>query len=249
MAKNKPDKDRSQAKPPREPGAWPLPYWLRLLLSVWLAWHVFAIFMAPMSLQPKPSQLAVNTAQGPWLAWYTSPLFFNGGYSFFSPDPPMSGRLIRYKVYGEGEQPIVEGEFPNRNNPKYATQWPRLWYHRHMMLVDQSGDMPILPPAGPQSSEAEQRRVAEQNHQLVLRSFARHLLRKHGGRAVQLELVEHLSLSPDAVRGDANNPPANPTDPQFYRVVKTVVERESQLSQPLVPQQTGGELLPQGRGA
>ncbi|MCA9239062.1 MAG: hypothetical protein KDA37_02630 [Planctomycetales bacterium] len=228
-----------------------MPYWLRLLLSVWLAWHVFAVFMAPMSLQPKPSQLAVNTAQGPWLSWYTSPLFFNGGYSFFSPDPPMSGQLIRYKVYGEGQQPIVEGEFPNRNNPKYATQWPRLWYHRHMMLVDQSGNMPILEPpaeesADPQVREELQRRLAEQNHQLALRSFARHLLRKHRGKAVQLELIEHMSLGFEAVREGVE-----PTDPRLYRVVKSVVEREDQLAQPLVPEQTsrGAEPLPQGRGA
>ncbi|TWT33481.1 hypothetical protein KOR34_33130 [Posidoniimonas corsicana] len=236
MAKNKPT-DQAEPKPKRAPkpkpapGPWPFPYWLRLCLSVWLAWHMFVVFMAPLSLQPKTSLLTETIAQSKLIRWYSDPLYLNGGYSFFSPDPPPGGRVYRYTVYGEGNQPIAEGEFPNRANPNHATQWPRLWYHRHMMLVDQSTFAPLAP-------------TEEETRRLFMRSYARHLLRKHGGQSIKLESVTHDLLMPDGVLSGQD-----PTDPELYRSELTVVERADQLDQPLLPEdmfQPPAELLPQG---
>lgn len=200
------------------------------MLSLLLAWHVLVVFMAPLSLQPKTSQLAFNTAQSPYIRWYTEPLYLNGGYAFFSPDPPQGGSLIRYKVYGDAAEPIAEGEFPNRNNPKHPTQWPRLWYHRQMMLVDQGMGLSVIQPSV-DGGEPAARQAEQQNIQLALRAYARHLLRKHEGLTVELDLVAHDSLHPEQARAGAD-----PTDPSQYRPLMKVVERSDQLEQPLLPE-------------
>ncbi len=210
---------------------------------MWLAWHLFVVFMAPLSLQPKTSLLADSVAQSRFVRWYTDPLYLNGGYSFFSPDPPSGGQLIRYKVYGDGADPIAEGEFPNRNNPKHATQWPRLWYHRQMMLVDQSSDMRVVEPRD--ASEEARMSAERQSHELVLRAYARHLLRKHDGNTVSVELLAHDSLVPQQVLSGVD-----PTDPAQYRSLVTIVERKDQLEQRLLPErptQPAPEFLPPGR--
>ncbi|TWT77412.1 hypothetical protein Pla123a_20730 [Posidoniimonas polymericola] len=267
MAKNKSDeaaspKEKPAKKPRPEPGPWPLPYWARLGLSVWLAWHVFVVFMAPLSLQPKNSELTRVTAQSPFVRWYTDPLYLNGGYSFFSPDPPMAGQLVRYRVLGESGEPIAEGEFPNRANSNHATQWPRLWYHRHMMLADQAGDLRVFGPP-PNATYDDVRRTQQQNLELNLRSYARHLLRTHGGQAVELQYIEHRSLNPEEFRprvladGTVQPPPdISATDPSLYRTVLTLTERAGQLEQPLLPPRfynqsspAEPESLPLGGGA
>lgn len=231
MAKNKPEKPATpKPRAASPPGEWPLPFWLRLTASVALAWHLAAVFLPPLSLQPKSSQLAVVTAQSQFLRWYTDPLYLNGGYSFFSPDPPLGGRLIRYVVYGESGEPIVEGEFPNRRSTSYATQWPRLWYHRHMMLVDQSADLQFYPPDD--MSPTGLQRASRRNHELALRCYARHLLRKHHGQRAELKLISHRSLEPEEVQAGLE-----PTDPSLYRTEFTVVESAEQLGEPLLPTQ------------
>ena len=53
----------------------------------------------------------------------------DNGYRFFAPDPGPS-YLIRFEYLGEDGQLLATGRIPD-----LATQRPRLFYHRHLMLA------------------------------------------------------------------------------------------------------------------
>lgn len=182
-----------------------------------IVWHLFVVFISPMWSPPLTSELVERVSQNKYVRMYSDPLYLNGGYGFFGPDPPSRGRLVRYQVFDEEDEVVVEGEFPNRANPDYPRQWPRLWYHRHMMLCDQVFEVRYYDSP-------------EKNLRLGLRSYARHLLRKHGGASIKLQFLEHAVLRFADVREGKD-----PTDDEFYRVLTTVVEHRSQLAEPLIP--------------
>jgi hypothetical protein len=98
----------------------------------------------------------------------------------------------------------------------------------------------------PRDASEEARMSAErQSHELVLRVYARHLLRKHDGNTISLELLAHDSLVPQQVLGGVD-----PTDPAQYRSLVTIVERKDQLEQRLLPERPAlpaPEFLPAGR--
>ncbi|TWT41569.1 hypothetical protein [Botrimarina hoheduenensis] len=198
---------------------------LRVAIGVAVSWHLLCVFISPFSVRPS-SELAERLAQGPWIRWYTDPLYLNHGYHFFGPEPPIN-QLMRYAVYDENGAELATGEFPNKSE-----QWPRLYYHRHMMLADQAD----LAPG--QSIEEAVR--------LSLRSYARHLLRKHDGAEARVNCVRHALLDPQEVlRG------VDPNAAETFLPVDSVIERARDLSTPLVGPvrgQGGGESLPFGGG-
>lgn len=202
--------------------------WLKLLLSFALAWHLFAVFISPLSVRPSSElvgRLAQSTQFDDWptylgVQWYSDPLYLNHGYHFFAPDPPVN-QLVRYAVLDDAGSVIAEGEFPNTDQ-----QWPRLYYHRHMMLADQA---PLAPGGTP-----------DESIQLALRSYARHLLRRHEGAEARLDCVRHEVLIPFEVQEGVD-----PNDPSKFTPVASVTEYRSQLDRPLLPERAP-ESLPQG---
>jgi hypothetical protein len=225
---------RPQQPPPeRKPKPKPAPGGLRAawrwLISAAIVFHMAGVFVAPWYLglrtgegfalpprdsmgrtippdQVRPDQLRFEP---PWLIdwlWfkfrhYDNLLFINHGYEFFSPDPVWN-HLLQYEVYDAAGQKVGEGRMPDR---RY--QWPRLFYHRHMMLVEQSLDLP--------GSELE---IADQ------------LCDKHGGERVHLELIRHHLLTPqqvlDGVKLD---------DPRTYEVVREMDHRRRPKREPSDP--------------
>ena len=214
---------------PQPKGASPAGFslWLRVLLSIGLAWHLFAVFISPLSVQPS-SEVIARLAQPyqfvDWpnylgTQWYTDPLYLNHGYHFFAPEPPVN-QLIRYTVLDESGSVLAEGEFPNKEQ-----QWPRLYYHRHMMLADQAG----LAPGG----------SPDESLRLSLRSYARYLLRRHEGTEARLDCVRHGHLIPfDVIAG------ADPNAPETFSFVTNVSEQSYNLDQPLMPTNEPEELAP-----
>jgi len=96
-----------------------------LLLSLALAFHVFAVFISPAAMPPVSPLLL----DGYRLALpYNKALFLNHGYHFFAPDPGAS-TLISWSIPREGDAPLV-GRFPD------VTIRPRLLYHRYFMLAE-----------------------------------------------------------------------------------------------------------------
>lgn len=95
------------------------------ILSLWLCWHVFCVFIAPAAMPPASPLLerGHNLARP-----YNEALFLNHGYHYFAPDPGAS-TLISYTIPRPGDAPIV-GRFPD------VRIKPRLLYHRYFMLAE-----------------------------------------------------------------------------------------------------------------
>ena len=213
---------KQKQNPPQQPAA-PAPglsmAW-RITLSALITWHLLAVFLSPFSVPPS-SEVVTRLAQSKAIRWYTDPLYLNHGYHFFGPEPPVN-QLIRYAVLDEGGQVIAEGEFPNLDQ-----QWPRLYYHRHMMLADQS-------TLAPGSS-------AEESIRLSLRAYARHLLRTHEGAEARLDCVRHEQLSPFEVQQEED-----PNAPERFVAVASVTERAADLDYPLIEPRGAESIAPRG---
>lgn len=142
---------------------------IRLVVSAAVLLHLSAMFIAPWANQSEPRTLPPDFAarrrppgsdlasaavlrpeQPPaetdfrppplidvlirFFRPYLNATYTNHGYDFFTPDPSGS-YLIGYQVKDEAGQAIAEGQYPNLDD-----QWPRLFYHRHMMLAAQIDD-------------------------------------------------------------------------------------------------------------
>lgn len=194
-----PEKPVKKKKPAKKRASGELPWhpvW-RWLVSLLVVLHLLAVFSAPWDLAttagggalppgyearrpprplPPPNspvwQMPIVT-QGlhAFFHDYLNLLYLNHGYEFFAPDPAGS-HIIDYQVT-KSDGKVVEGRLPS-----HEEHWPRLLYHRHMMLADQTL-MPVLGPASGQH-------------------YADHLATIHGGSA-KLQLKAHFLLSPQQV--------------------------------------------------
>ena len=121
-----------------------------------------------------PEALASYRSRFPLIWHYANLLYINNGYDFFSPDPTFN-TIIRYEVYDAAGQSIIKGELPNKRE-----QWPRLLYHRYMMLADQSSD-----PRNVRLGWTDK--------------IGQALLAEYDGATVHMETVRHHLLTPEEV--------------------------------------------------
>lgn len=205
MAKKKASSAEDQPEPPakkkpvkkKAPGELPWhPVW-RWLVSLLVVMHLVAVFSAPWDLAitmdggALPPDYAAQMPQQPvpppnspvwqmpvvsqglhqFFHHYLNLLYLNHGYEFFAPDPAGT-HVIDYQVTAADGQ-VVEGRLPS-----HQQQWPRLLYHRHMMLAEQT----LMPAMGPQSGQ----------------HYANHLATVHGGNS-RLALKSHFLLSPQQI--------------------------------------------------
>ncbi|MBM4076575.1 MAG: hypothetical protein FJ267_13170 [Planctomycetes bacterium] len=131
-------------------------------MSVLLAFHVFAIFVAPSAMPPASALLeqCYNFALP-----YNEALFLNHGYHFFAPDPGSSS-LMAYSIPQAGNIPLKK-RIPDKSI------WPRLLYHRYFMLAENVSSF----------SEKSQNEFYE--------AYARHFARIHNADRVTLYSVSH----------------------------------------------------------
>lgn len=137
-----------------------------VLLNVWLAFHVFAVFISPAGMPPA-SPLLMDAAR--MALPYNQMFFLNHGYHFFAPDPGAS-TLIEYSVDRPGDIPI-RGRFPD------TATFPRLLYHRYFMLAE---NVRAFPPE-----------IQEQ----VLEGYARHFAALHDSDQIHLSFISHQPSS------------------------------------------------------
>jgi hypothetical protein len=180
---------------------------LRIVVSVVLLWHVFAVFMAGLSVPPSSPLASVIAQEG--MQWYLDALAMNHGHHFFAPEPP-EGVLVRYELL-DMEGKMHAGEFPDRKE-----YWPRLRYHRHFMLADQA-TIPAI--------NENDRKLGTS---IYLRAYGRHLLRIHNGQQVRLQRVIHRVLEPPLFRTPETQSWSY-THPNTYRVDAEVVVQRSEL--------------------
>jgi len=216
---SKPATKKKPAVKTRAPGDLPWhPVW-RWLVSLLVVLHLLAVFCAPWDLatfdalppgfveptdvrgQPRPLPPDSILWQRPvvprWLHRrlfhdYLNLLYLNHGYEFFAPDPAGT-HVIDYQVT-QPDGTVVEGRLPSHD-----LHWPRLLYHRHMMLAEQTQ----MPAMGPPSGQ----------------HYANHLAMLHGGTS-QLQLKFHALLPPHRV---AEKTPLDA--PATFQVVGTVEGR------------------------
>jgi hypothetical protein len=148
--------------------------WLRRGLTLFLLVHLASICVPPISVEPA-SLFSSYLWTG--LQPYIQATFLDHGYRFFAPEPGPS-HLVRYELtLPDGTQ--QEGIFPN-----LAEEWPRLLYHRHFMLSEFVNSL------------ASYREEAELSY---AKSYAHHLLRKHGANQVTLYLRRHAIPTPEQI--------------------------------------------------
>lgn len=163
---------------PRENGGRPgrLGPALRIAISILIVWHFGLIFLAALSI-PFSSPLVYALAQKPPMQWYLDALYLNQGHSFFAPEVG-PGHVIYYELFDASNRLLEDGTLPNKKE-----YWPRLRYHRHFMLADQSE----LPPADGQNEHYWEEKYLD--------AFARHLLRQAGdAQTVRVRRYAHWPL-------------------------------------------------------
>jgi hypothetical protein len=197
---NQPPAAQAKQPPAQQPPATPkrpslgLPWhaaW-RWLVSLLVIAHMGAVISAPWSLATRDALPPGYTAPpgqpevpGPTSEVWQEPvvlrqlhhtfhhylnlIYMNHGYEFFAPDPAGT-HLISYQVT-KPDGTTVSGLFPD-----LEAQWPRLFYHRHMMLADQTLMM------GRASCQ----------------HYADHMATIHGGPS-RIKWMIHMLLSPQDV--------------------------------------------------
>lgn len=174
----------------------------KLIASILVAFHVFAVFAAPCASPPPASdtwQWIAGRLDGKdgWLTPYLRAAYLNHGYRFFAPNPGPS-HLVRYEIDLQSGGKI-EGKFPDPEE-----HFPRLLYHRMFMLSETAFNMadPVLtlPEAGT-LTEAEQRtfdlQLAAADE--LADSIARRFLAEHNGKRIRLYLQTHELPFPNDV--------------------------------------------------
>jgi len=209
---------------PRKSGGWPL--FVRVFVSLFVLFHLFAVFIAPMSMavslvprRETDRPLAIAVAQRPPVQWYLDALYLNHGYSFFAPDPG-EGHLIRFQVFDDRGSVIKEGEFPSKTD-----FWPRLRYHRYFMLAEQC-------QIGIGNDAAD-----KQWQQSYLKNYAKELLREYGGQSVRVQRMVHWPLHREDA---AKDPPMKLDDPRTYEKQMEVMQRRQDLDMPPTSQNQSG---------
>ncbi|HEX3601947.1 MAG TPA: hypothetical protein VHU84_17470 [Lacipirellulaceae bacterium] len=149
------------------------------LISVWIVWHFSAIFIAAMCIPGPSSPLAEIVAENPKspMFLYLNALYLNQGHSFFAPTVG-PGHVLHYEYFDASNQRLGDGTLPDKKE-----HWPRLLYHRYMMLADQLDMM-----AGDKAANDAHRKA-------YLEAFGRQLLRNNrSAQAVRVQLFAHFPL-------------------------------------------------------
>ena len=201
---------------------------VRGIVSVILAFHVAAVFIAPWAGPPPSSRLSVGVRNS--IGYYLDAVSMNHGYRFFAPNPGAS-HIVRYRAQLR-DGSYQEGQFPNLEE-----HWPRQLYHRHFMIAErvnthQEDVITIFPEPVPPGQRPdfqllprrEQQRLnvqfqtagrlhneAKGRLEQFVRPIADRLMLEHDAVAVELWCVEHRIPFREAVVEGAKL-----DDPQFY---------------------------------
>jgi len=177
-----------------------LPRAVRIVVSCALVFHLSAVFVAPFAAGPASDLGLVLRA---WFRPYIEVNDLDHGYKFF--DEPGPSFRIRYRIeVAESGQPI-DGVFPDRD-----LHWPRLLYHRHLMLADHNQRVyrrdADAPPASQRDARVEAIWTAEKRlSDIYTRSYCQHLLHKYAAqgacRVTLIGLIRTLPTPDDVKAG------------------------------------------------
>ena len=184
----------------------------RAVVSVLILLHLAAIFAAPLSAPPPSSMMGQQA--GATFEPYLRALCLYNGYRFFAPNPGPS-HLVRYEIESKSGE-TINGTFPDRKK-----HWPRLLYHRYLMLAETLYNLSSLPPSetfriqqfeleveisrlreekhfelAQRMQEIKDRELFQYNNQLkrrkeTIKAIVDELSRRHEADSIRLYLVEH----------------------------------------------------------
>jgi hypothetical protein len=157
----------------------------RAVASVGLFAYLAAVIVPPLAGPPPASGLAIAALRP--LRPLVGALSLGHGYRFFAPDPG-PGHAIRWSMeLADGSR--LQGVIPDREADR-----PRLLYHRRFMVSEKIAV--LVPPA---DAPEDVRQRSRGDWQPLVKDVAGHLLARHGGTRVTLELIEHYLPTPEEV--------------------------------------------------
>ena len=157
----------------------------RAVASAGIILYLAAVIMPPLAGPPPASGLAVAMLQP--LRPLVGAAYLGHGYRFFAPDPG-PGHSIRWTME------LADGSTRTGVIPDRDADRPRLLYHRRFMISEKIAA--LVPPDG---APEEARRQSRGDWQPLAMDVAGHLLERHGGTRVTLQLVEHYLPTPEEV--------------------------------------------------
>lgn len=182
-------------QPPPPVDSWTAP--ARLLASVALLVHLAAVALPPLAGPPPASRLA-NLLLEP-LRPLVGGLYLGHGYRFFAPDPG-PGHSIRWTIRD------ADGGTRSGSIPDAASDRPRLLYHRRFMVGEKIAA--LVPTV---EAPAAVREEARREWLPLVKGVARNVLRTHGGKQVELAMVEHYLPTPeDVIAGEQGSDVVTP---------------------------------------
>lgn len=184
----------------------------KIVVSLLLSVHLFAVFAAPCASPPPSSDLwqeiAGQTDRGDGLFLpYLRLGYLNHGYRFFAPNPGPS-HLVRYEIDLKTGG-TIKGEFPDPDE-----HFPRLLYHRMFMLSETAFNLasPVLTPAEPGTLTREEQLAFDKQlaaSDELANSIARRLLDLNAGQRIRLYLQTHeLPFPSDVAAGQSLDDPS-----------------------------------------
>jgi hypothetical protein len=202
---------------------------LRVIISVIIVWHFAGVFLAALQV-PATSRLVFLLSQRPPMQWYLDALNLNHAHSFFAPDVG-PGHVIHYELYDQANHMLSDGTLPNKKE-----HWPRLLYHRYMMLADQAE----VPSDDKQEHDKFQR--------MFLEAYARQLLRlNHDAASVRVQRFAHWPIPLAYARMDRKKGYAllmqdfsrqgegHQINEQGYELIGEAIQRRSDLGPEAAP--------------
>ena len=173
----------THAQPGPPPAAWSPAR--RAVVSLAICLYLAAVLVAPLASPPPASELAGRLIQPfrPLIGL----LYLGHGYRFFAPDPG-PGHSIRWKMT------MPDGSLRTGSLPDRDADRPRLLYHRRFMISEKIAAL-VPPPDAP----ADVRERSRGEWLPLVKDLAGHLLERHGGSQVTLQLTEHYLPTPDEV--------------------------------------------------
>ena len=175
----------------------------KVVVSILVALHVFAVFAAPCASPPPASDTWQRISgrlgeRDGILTPYLRAAYLNHGYRFFAPNPGPS-HLVRYEIDVQSGA-TIQGEFPDPEE-----YYPRLLYHRMFMLSETAFNLadPVLTPPDTSLLSATEKLAYERQYAIQLaaadalaNSIARRLLHDNDGIRVRLYLRTHALPEP-----------------------------------------------------
>jgi len=189
------------------PAVNPRPAWSvaqRRLATALILFHVLAVLLGVWGAVPPFSRM--NREAAVFFQPYLQATYLNHGYRFFAPNPEAS-HLIRYEVRRGDRELLGAGRWPDP-----VEHWPRLHYHRHLMIAETLFGLTNAPPLDT-VPEADRQRITGQHNlaRQLIAGIQKSLQRRHGEGEVKLWLVEHQLAPPQEVaQGRAIS------DPELY---------------------------------